>query len=122
MCVSETPVKRGEIWIGNLNPSRASEAGKIRPVLILEADWLSALEGSTVIVLPLTTQVQADRQALRPILQPRAGLRQISQILVDKPRTLDRRRLASEPVASLTKEEMGLVDRSLGHVLGLRPL
>jgi mRNA interferase MazF len=115
-------LKRGEIWIGNLNASRGAETGKIRPVLILEADWLSGLEGSTVIVLPLTTQVQPDRQPLRPLLKPREGLRDLSQVLVDKPRTLDRLRLAPGPLAKLSQAEMALVDRSLAMVLGLQPL
>ena len=35
-------MRRGEIWLGNLNPNRGNEIGKIRPVLILQADFLSA--------------------------------------------------------------------------------
>ena len=29
-------MKRGEIWVANLNPNRGAEVGKIRPVLILQ--------------------------------------------------------------------------------------
>ena len=35
-------MRRGEVWLGNLNPNRGQEIGKIRPVVILQADFLLA--------------------------------------------------------------------------------
>ena len=46
-------MRRGEIWIGNLNPNRGAETGKIRPVLIIQADFLTYQGSPTVVVLPL---------------------------------------------------------------------
>ena len=34
-------VKRGEIWLANLNPTRGSEQAGIRPVLIFQNDVVS---------------------------------------------------------------------------------
>jgi mRNA interferase MazF len=48
-------MRRGEIYLGNLNPNRGAEIGKIRPVLIVQADFLIAQGEPTVVVLPLTT-------------------------------------------------------------------
>ena len=33
-------MRRGEVWTANLNPSRGREIGKIRPVLIIQANEL----------------------------------------------------------------------------------
>ena len=55
-------MRRGEIWLGNLNPNRGAEVGKIRPVLIMQADFLIAQGEPTVVVLPLTTQVRASKE------------------------------------------------------------
>jgi mRNA interferase MazF len=52
-------VKRGEIWIANLNPSRGREFGKVRPVLIVNADELIDAGAPVIVVLPVTTQVCA---------------------------------------------------------------
>ena len=54
---AETLMRRGEIWLGDLNPNRGTEIGKIRPVLIVQADFLIAQGDPTIVVLPLTTQV-----------------------------------------------------------------
>jgi hypothetical protein len=35
-------MRRGEIWLGDLNPNRSAEVGKIQPVLIVQADFLIA--------------------------------------------------------------------------------
>ena len=35
-------MRRGEVWLGDLNPNRGAETGKIRPVLIVQADFLIA--------------------------------------------------------------------------------
>ena len=57
-------MRRGEIWLGNLNPNRGAEIGKIRPVLIVQWDFLIAQGDPTIIVLPLTTQVRASKEPL----------------------------------------------------------
>ena len=44
-------MRRGEIWTANLNPSRGREIGKIRPVLIVQADELIDAGTPMVVVL-----------------------------------------------------------------------
>lgn len=112
-------MRRGEIWVGNLNPHRGAEAGKIRPVLIIQADFLIALGEPTIIVLPLTTQVRQAKEPLHITIQPRERLLQTCQIVPEQPRTLDRKRLVDGPLTSLQSEEMLAVERSLIAVLGL---
>ena len=112
-------VRRGQIWIANLNPNRGREVGKVRPVLIVQGDWLSAAQSRTVVVLPLTSDVRRSAEPLRVTVSPRGGLRVESQVVVDQPRTLDRRRLGEGPLTELLPHEMARVEESLLAVLGV---
>jgi len=112
-------MRRGEIWVGNLNPNRGAEVGKIRPVLIIQADFLVAQGEPTIVVLPLTTQVRQAKEPLHITIQARDKLLQASQIVTDQPRTLDRKHLVEGPLTMLRPEEMLAVERSLSAVLGL---
>ena len=115
----KAPIRRGQVWIANLNPNRGREVGKIRPVLIVQGDWLSAAQQRTVVVLPLTSRVRLDAEPLRVIIRARDGLHVDSQVIVDQPRTLDRDRLGDGPLTELSDREMTDVERSLLAVLGV---
>lgn len=112
-------MRRGEVWLGNLNPNRGQEIGKIRPVLILQADFLLAAGEATVIVLPLTTQVRKSKEPLHVTVPARQRLRETCQVMTEQPRTLDRRRLLNGPLTRLTHDEMAAVEKSFRMVAGL---
>ena len=112
-------MKRGEIWVGNLNPNRGVEVGKIRPVLVMQADFLTDQGEPTIIVLPLTTQVRTSKEPLHVTVPARDRLSQTCQVTPEQPRTLDRNRLGDGPLTRLTSEEMAAVEKSLLAVLGL---
>ena len=112
-------VRRGQIWVGNLNPNRGREVGKVRPVLVIQADWLSEAQSRTVVVLPLSAEVRRETEPLRIVVSARDGLREDSQILVDQPRTLDRERIGEGPLATLSRDEMARVERNLLAVIGM---
>jgi mRNA interferase MazF len=112
-------MRRGQIYTANLNPNRGAEIGKVRPVLVMQADWLSAVPTTnTVVILPLTSQLRPNANALRPLIKARDGLRHDSQVVVEMPRTLDRNRLGHGPLTTLSHAEMKAVERSLLTVLG----
>jgi mRNA interferase MazF len=115
-------MRRGEIWLGNLNPNRGAAVGKVRPVLIVQADFLIAQGDPLVIVLPLTTQVRASKEPLHVTIPARGRLAQTCQVMPEQPRTLDRKRLIEGPLTRLTDDEMRNVERSLVAVLGLSDL
>jgi len=112
-------LRRGQVWTDNLNPRRGQEVGKVRPVLVIQGDWLSAAQSRTVVVLPLTSNVRKVREPLRITLPARDALREDSQVMVDQPRTLDRERLGPEPLTELTAAEMSKVEESLLAVMGI---
>ena len=112
-------MRRGEIWLANLNPPRGREIGKMRPVLLVQSDELLAIDTPLVVVLPLTTQIRPGMSAWRVHFAKRQRLLQDSQIVIDQPRALDRERLIDGPLAEASRQEMDAVDRSLAAVLGL---
>jgi len=114
-------VQRGEIWVANLNPPRGREVGKVRPVLIMQADELLQAGAELVVVLPLTTQVRPALKLLRIALPARDRLRQPCQVMVDQPRSLDRQRIGDGPLTRLSAAEMAAVESGLTVVLGMYP-
>jgi len=84
--------KQFEVWIADLNPKIGTEAGKVRPVLILQTDLLN-FHPSTVIC-PITTNVQKESEILRVhILKKVCGLKEDSDIMIDQIRAIDNKRL-----------------------------
>ncbi len=112
-------VRRGEIWVANLNPSRGQEVSKIRPVLIMQNDELTAAGTPMVVILPLTTRVYQKFNKWRIAIPARDRLLRDCQVIVDQPRSLDRTRFGEGPLTRLTNSEMSAVERSLSLVFGL---
>ena len=112
-------MRRGEIWTANLNPSRGREIGKIRPVLIVQANELIDADMPLVVVLPLTTHVYPEFRLWRVSVPARDRLKDACQVVVDQPRALDRTRIGDGPLTALTAAEFASVERSLRVVLGM---
>jgi mRNA interferase MazF len=112
-------MRRGEVWTANLNPTRGREIGKVRPVVVIQADELIDAGTPMVVVLPLTTQVYPEFKLWRISVPARDRLKEPCQVVVDQPRALDRSRLGDGPLTILTRTELAAVERSLRVVLGM---
>ena len=112
-------IRRGEIWVANLNPNKGSEIGKVRPILILQADAMTQVGLRTILAAPLTTQWRPDCEPLRIGISARERLTRDCHVMVEHVRALDRTRIGEGPLARLTTEEMDAVERSLRAVLGM---
>jgi mRNA interferase MazF len=85
-------IKKGRVYIADLNPRIGTEPGKVRPVVVVQTDLLNGLHPSTVIC-PITTQVHPKAQFLRVHLATgEGGMNKPSDILVDQIRAVDNRR------------------------------
>ena len=86
-------IKRGGLYLSDLNPRRGAEAGKMRPVLVVQTDLLNDDHPSTI-VCPITTNVKKESTILRVHLSAHeSGLKERSDIIVDQIRSVDNRRL-----------------------------
>jgi len=112
-------IHRGEIWVARLNPNQGAEVGKLRPVVIVQADPITHARLATVIVVPLTTQDRPGARALRVPIRSRNRLLCDSFAMADQPRSLDRSRLGDGPLTTLSPEELTELERALLGVLGI---
>ncbi len=111
-------LKRGDIHLAQLYPSKGHEVGKTRPVLILQTDMLNDVGHTTVIVAPLSTQLVENSYPLRYRLQARQNLKATSEVLCDQLRAIDINRLLKENIASLTQEELLAIEERIQILLG----
>jgi mRNA interferase MazF len=112
-------MKRGEVWVVNFNPTRGHEIGKIRPAVVIQADELGPEITPIVVVLPLTTRVYSTYRHWRITLPARDRLLKASQVVIDQPRSIDRKRIGEGPLTALTHAELAAVEKSLRGVLGM---
>ena len=108
---------RGGIYLAKLYPSKGHEPGKTRPVLVLQSNILNHIGHTTMIVLPLTTQLVDNAYPLRYFIAKRDKLAKDSELLCDQIRALDVNRLVSEKLASLTTQEMVEVEQQVQLIL-----
>ena len=112
-------VKRGEIWIANLNPVQGSEQSGLRPVLIFQNDKINRAI-STAIVIPFTSNLR--RAALPSCVQVakgEGGLTMESVLLCHQMRVLDETRLNSK-LGEVSEQTMNEVEIGVLYTLGIR--
>ena len=111
-------IKQYEIWIADLNPRFGTEAGKTRPVVIIQADLLNNFHPSTIIC-PITTNVKPDAEILRVHLtKGSAKLKEDCDIMIDQVRAIDNKRLLKK-TGELNQETIDLIKSNLSIVLDL---
>jgi len=89
-------IKQFEIWIADLNPRMGKEAGKIRPVIIVQTDLLNKEHPSTI-VCPITTNVKPYSEILRVHLKKSTfRLKEDCDIMIDQIRAIDNKRLVKK--------------------------
>ena len=109
-------IKQFDIWLADLNPSRGTEPGKTRPVVIIQTDLLNDQHLSTIIC-PITTNIQPEIELLRVHLR-KSQLEKASDILVDQIRAIDNKRLLQK-ISRLTDTQIQKLKRNLKIVLDL---
>ncbi len=108
-------VERGTLYLADLSPRLGTEAGKIRPVLVIQTDLLNVVGHPSTWVLPCTTRLAGDN-ILRVSLPRRiAGNREDCEIMIDQSRAIDNRRFVRhlKPLPALILRE---VEEKLRHL------
>lgn len=104
-------VSRGGIYLTNLNPHKKSnEVGKIRPVLVVQSDFINENSYPTTIIIPLSTKLIDDTQPLRYRIAKREKLQFDSDALITHIRAIDNDRFV-EKIAKLSFTEMQTIKK-----------
>ena len=109
-------IKQFDIWLADLNPSRGTESGKTRPVVIIQTDLLNDSHLSTIIC-PITTNIQPEIELLRVHLK-KNQIDKPSDILVDQIRAIDNKRLLQK-IGQLNVSQIQTIKRNIRVVLDL---
>ena len=111
-------VRRGDVYLADLNPAIGCEQGGIRPVLVLQND-IGNLHSPTTIVAAVTAK--QTKKAL-PVHMPISAymLRTDSTLLLEQIRTIDKCRLQAY-LGSISSQQMQSIDHALKLSIGLIP-
>ncbi len=111
-------IKQYEIWIADLNPRFGTEAGKSRPVLIIQTDLLNKFHPSTI-VCPITTNVRLEAEILRVHLAKGGSkLKEDCDIMIDQIRAIDNKRLLKK-IGELRQEQIDRIKTNLSIILDI---
>lgn len=85
-------IRKWNVYVANLNPRHKSEPGKVRPVVVVQTNLLNNTHPTTIIC-PISSNVKKEVVLLRVHLRKKeAGLKEVSDILVDQIRAIDNSR------------------------------
>ncbi len=106
---------RGDVVLVNFNPAKGGEMGKLRPAIILsDKDDNEILE--TVIVIPLSTRIEADALPYRYLIHKRDKLLKDCDACMYEIRALSKTRV-KERLSVLTDKELQIVQESLCQIV-----
>lgn len=110
-------MRRGEIWLINLDPTIGAEIRKIRPAVIVNNDAVGILP--LKVIAPVTDW--KERYAVAPWMvriepDPQNGLRKLSAVDTFQVRSLSQQRFIRR-IGQLSSEKMDAVAQALAVVL-----
>lgn len=116
--MTETRIKRGDIFYADLSPVIGSEQGGLRPVLIVQNN-IGNRYSPTVIAAAITAKISKPKMPTHVGLKAsKSGIEKNSVILLEQIRTIDKQRL-KDRVTHISDEIMEKVDKGLALSVGL---
>lgn len=110
--------KKFEIWLVNLDPRFGTEAGKTRPVLVVQTNLLNKVHPSTL-VCPITSNVKLESKILRVYLKKgTAKVKQDCDVMIEQLRAIDNKRLIKK-IGAIPESIAKKVNDNLKIVLDL---
>jgi mRNA interferase MazF len=117
--VEQEILTQGGIYLAKLDPAKAAEVGKIRPVVILSAQAILDITPPIIFICPLSSQSQPAFSSLHVQLSPRDNLKATSYALVEHCRAISTRRIVYPRLAQLTITELEMMLHRLQKLIGL---
>ena len=91
--MSKKKIRRGDVFLADLNPVVGSEEGGTRPVLIVQNNTGNR-NSRTTIVAPITRKLTSSYLPVHVIVSPSVtGLQETSSVMLEQIRVMDKERL-----------------------------
>lgn len=114
-------MKRGDIYVADLQPRSGSEQKGKRPVLVISHDNFNKVAAwKSIIVLPISTSTNQAQRGPTAIFLPKnsGGIDKDSIVLCHQVTTLDRSKL-SQYLGSLSADQLSEVEKGLKAAMDL---
>lgn len=101
-------IRRGTLYLADLNPRSGIEPGKTQPVLVIQTDLLNEVEHPSTWILPCTTRLTGESVLRVSLPKGIAGNRQDCEVMIDQSRAIDNRRFvrALKPIPRIVLREV----------------
>ena len=111
-------IRRGEVWLADLEPTRGREQAGERPVLIVSTNPFNQGRSRLVVAVPFSTR-QHGLPIHVEVRPPDGGLRDVSFAMCEQVRSLAVDRLGSHPFGSVSPAVLTSVENRLRLLLDL---
>ena len=111
--------KRGDIYLADLGTPCGSVQGGIRPVVVIQNNTGNYFS-STLIVIPLTTELKKPNQPTHYVLVRQYGLSEVSMSEAEQPATINKSQVIRY-LGKTSRRNMDRIDKSLRISLQLDP-
>jgi len=110
-------IKKGDIVIVNLNPTKGSEQRGIRPAIIFQTDKANKVSPHTIIV-PLTTKIKEEILPSHALIKVSEGVMQDSVALAEQIRVIDKSRII-DVVGIVSPDVIKRIEKSIKIILDM---
>ena len=110
---------RGGIYLARLDPAKAAEIGKIRPVILLNAQKILDIIPPLVFICPLSSQSLPEYNSLHVKLPPRDNLKVVSYALLEHCSSISTGRLIFPRLAQVADFELSVILHHLKRLVDL---
>ena len=80
------------LFLADLSPSRGTEPGKVRPVLVIQSDMLNHIGHPSTWILPCTTRLAGSNALRVNVPASVAGNATACEVMIDQSRSIDNQR------------------------------
>lgn len=113
-------LSRGGVYLAKLNPAKATEIGKVRPVVILNSQAILNSVPPIIFICPLSSQSQPEFSSLHFELNVRDNLKVKSYALIEHCRSIAISRIIYPRIAQITSSEIENILHKLQRLVGLK--
>lgn len=110
-------IRRGDVFVVDLNPVVGHEQGGLRPFLLISVDAMNRSVAEMAIGIPLTTTDRGNRLQVR-LEPPEAGLSRVSFAMPEMVRSISKRRLRRR-LGHASADTVEAIAKHTGVLIGL---